>query len=382
MSVIRRREFITLLGGAAAAWPFAARAEQAERMRRIGVLSGFAENDPEMKARLAALRQGLEGLGWSEGRNIKIDYRWGAGDPGRQRAYAAELVASKPDVIFATPSSVLAAVQRETRTIPVVFAQIPDPVGAGFVASLAHPGGNITGFALFEFAIGAKWLELLKQIAPSVTRAAVIYDPVTPSAIGFLPMIEAAGRSSRVDVFTYSVHDTAEIERVINAFAAEPNGGLIPVASALIANKRDFIISLAHRHRSELTQLVRIDTSHRQSGREQGTDDATLVTAARLKANCGDCERVQPCDQLGPAGGVVTHRKEPALRQHHHVQAVLRHVNAAIGKLFHLRIPSLLMRARAQATVRVWKNRLEHQAHSRFNFRDGCGLPVVTEVGL
>ena len=248
MPDLRRREFITLLGGAAA-WPLAVRAEQAERMRRIGVLSGFAENDPEMKARLAALRQGLEGLGWSEGRNIKIDYRWGAGDPGRQQAYAAELVASKPDVIFATPSSVLAAVQRETRTIPVVFAQIPDPVGAGFVASLAHPGGNITGFALFEFAIGAKWLELLKQIAPSVTRAAVIYDPVTPSAIGFLPIIEAAGRSSGLDVFTYSVHDPAEIERVINAFAAEPNGGLIPVPSALIANKRDFIISLAHRHR-------------------------------------------------------------------------------------------------------------------------------------
>ena len=246
---LQRREFITLLGGAVVAWPFAVRAQQTEGVRRIGVLSGFAENDPEMKARLAALRQGLEGLGWSEGRNIKIDYRWGAGDPGRQRAYAAELVASKPDVIFATPSSVLAAVQRETRTIPVVFAQIPDPVGAGFVASLAHPGGNITGFALFEFAIGAKWLELLKQIAPSVTRAAVICDPVTPSAIGFLPMIEAAGRSSGVDVFTYSVHDTAEIERVINAFAAEPNGGLIPVASALIANKRDFIISLAHRHR-------------------------------------------------------------------------------------------------------------------------------------
>ena len=131
----------------------------------------------------------------------------------------------------------------------------------------------------------------------------------------------------------------------------------------------------------ELTKLVRVDTSHRQSGREQGTDDATLVTAARLEANCGDCERAQPCDQLDPAGGVVTHRKEPPLRQHYDVQAVLRHVNAAIGKLFHLRIPSLLMRARAQATVRVWKKRLEHQAHSRSNFRDGCGLPVATEVG-
>jgi putative ABC transport system substrate-binding protein len=167
----------------------------------------------------------------------------------RARAYAAELVASQPDVIFVAPSAALAAVQRATRTIPIVFAQISDPVGAGFVASLAHPGGNITGFALFEFAIGAKWLELLKQIAPSVTRVAAIYDPATPSAHGFLPMIEAAGRSFGVDVFTDAVHDTTEIERVINTFAAEPNGGLIPVASALIAVQRDFVISLANRHR-------------------------------------------------------------------------------------------------------------------------------------
>jgi putative ABC transport system substrate-binding protein len=178
-----------------------------------------------------------------------MDYHWAADDPVRQRAHAAELVAAKPDVIVASPSSVLAAVQRETRTIPVVFAQITDPVGGGFVASLAHPGGNITGFAAFEFAIGAKWLELLKQMAPSVTRVAVIYDPVTPNAAGFLPMIEAAGRSLGVDVFTYSVHNTAEIERVIDAFAAEPNGGLIPLASALIGNKRDFILSLTQRHR-------------------------------------------------------------------------------------------------------------------------------------
>jgi ABC-type uncharacterized transport system substrate-binding protein len=247
---VKRREFITLLGGGAAvAWPLAARAQQGGPVRRVGVLLSASETDPEAQARVAALRQGLQELGWSEGRNITIDYRWGAGDPGRQRAYAAEFVASNPDVIFATPSSALAAVQRETRTIPVVFAQINDPVGAGFVASLARPGGNITGFASFEFAIGAKWLELLKQIAPSVTRVAVIYDPVTPSATGFLPMIEAAGRSSGVEVFTYSVRDTAEIERVLDAFAAEPNGGLIPVASALIANKRDFIISLAQRYR-------------------------------------------------------------------------------------------------------------------------------------
>jgi putative ABC transport system substrate-binding protein len=245
---MKRREFITMLGGAAA-WPLAARAQQRGTVRRIGVLLSTSETDQEGQTRVAALQRGLQELGWTEGRNIKIDYRWAAGDPGRARAYAAELVAAKPDVIFAAPSSVLAAVQRETRTIRVVFAQVSDPVGAGFVASLAHPGGNITGFALYEFAIGAKWLELLKQIAPSVTRAAVIYDPVTPAATGFLPMIEAAGRSSGVDVFTSSVHDTAEIERVLNAFAAQPNGGLIPVPSLLIASQRDFIISLAHRHR-------------------------------------------------------------------------------------------------------------------------------------
>ena len=167
------------------------------------------------------------------------------------RAYAAELVALHPDVIFAGPSSALAAVQRATRTIQVVFAQIADPVGAGFVASLAHPGGNITGFALFEFAIGAKWLELLKQIAPSVTRAAVVYDPASPNSAGFLPMIEAAGRSLGVKCLRPSVSYAvlADLERVINAFAAEPNGGLIPVPSLLTAVKRDFIISLANRHR-------------------------------------------------------------------------------------------------------------------------------------
>jgi ABC-type uncharacterized transport system substrate-binding protein len=244
---VRRREFITLLGGAGAAWPLAARGQQPGTVRRIGVLLALSETDTEGQMQAAALRQGLQELGWTEGRNIKIDYRWTAGDPRRARAYAADLVALKPDVIFAAPSSALGPVQRETRTIPVVFAQIADPVGAGFVASLAHPGGNITGFALFEFSIGAKWLELLKQIAPSVTRVAAIYDPATPNATGYLPMIEAAGRSFGVDVFAYSVHDTAETERVIDTFAAQPNGGLITIPSALIGNKRDFIISLANR---------------------------------------------------------------------------------------------------------------------------------------
>ena len=170
----------------------------------------------------------VHALGWTEGLNIKIDYRWSAGDPGRARAYAAELVALNPEVIFAAPSSALAPVQRETRTIPVVFAQIADPVGAGFVSSLARPGGNITGFALFEFAIGAKWLELLKQIAPSVTRVAVIYDPATPNATGFLPMIEAAGRSFGVDVCAYSVRDTADAYRRAGLYAGRILKGAKP----------------------------------------------------------------------------------------------------------------------------------------------------------
>jgi putative tryptophan/tyrosine transport system substrate-binding protein len=246
---MRRRQFITLVGGGAAAWPLVARAQQTDHLRRLGVLITATEADVEAQARVAALKLGLLEHGWVEGRNLEIDYRWGGGDPGRLRAYAAELMALNPDVIFAAPSAALAAVQRATRTIPIVFAQVSDPVGAGFVASLAHPGGNITGFALFEFAIGAKWLELLKQIAPSVSRVAVIYDPATPSATGFLPLIEAAGRSFGVDIFVHSVRDTSEIESAISGLTAQPNGGLIALSSPLITGKRDLIISLANRNR-------------------------------------------------------------------------------------------------------------------------------------
>jgi len=245
---MRRRKFIASVGGAAA-WPLVARAQQSDRMRRLGVLISTAEADAEGQARVAALRLGLLEHGWVEDRNLEIHYRWGSADPNRIRAYAAELTALNPDVIFAAPSAPLAEVQRATRTIPVVFAQVSDPVGAGFVRSLAHPGGNITGFALFEFAVGAKWLEPLKQIAPSVTRAAVIYDPATPSATGFLPLIQAAGRSSGVDVDVHSVHDTGEIEGVINALAKEPNAGLIAIASPVVTEKREFIVSLANRSR-------------------------------------------------------------------------------------------------------------------------------------
>jgi putative ABC transport system substrate-binding protein len=207
-------------------------------------MSGAMEVDPEAQARVGALRQGLKELGWVEGRNLVIDFRWGGTDVGRMRIYATELVALNPDVVFAAPSAALAQMQRITRTVPIVFAQVSDPVRSGFVASLAHPGGNITGFALYEFALGAKWLELLKQIAPSVTRIAVIYDPATPSAAGFLPLIEAAGRSLGVDVFVYTVHEPSEIERIIDAFAAEPNGGLIAIPSLAVGAQRDFIVSV------------------------------------------------------------------------------------------------------------------------------------------
>jgi putative tryptophan/tyrosine transport system substrate-binding protein len=246
---MKRREFISLLG-ATAALPLAARAQQGERMLRIGVLMNLAERDPEGQARIGALREGLAKLGWTEGRELQIEYRWFAGDPDRARAYAAELVKLKPEVIFAGATPSVAALQRETRSVPIVFAQVADPVGAGFVASLARPGGNITGFASFEYAIAAKWLELLKQVAPRVTRVAVIYDPTNPETKEYLPVIEAAARSSfGVQVSISVVRNAAEIERAIEEFAREPSGGLLPLPSPLMAVHRDLIISLAVRHR-------------------------------------------------------------------------------------------------------------------------------------
>jgi len=245
---MRRREIIKSIVSLAVAWPLTARAQQPAQVRRLGVMvSGATEADVEGQARVAALKLGLLERGWVEGNNLKIDYRWPGADTSKMRVYAAELVSLNPDVIFAAPSAALAEVQRATRTIPVVFVQVADPVGAGFVASLAHPAGNITGFALFEYGVGAKWLELLKQIAPSVSRVAVIYDPATPSATGFLPLIEAASRSSGVDVFAHSVRSTTEIESVITTFAAGPNGGIIALPSAIITAQRNLVISLANR---------------------------------------------------------------------------------------------------------------------------------------
>jgi putative ABC transport system substrate-binding protein len=244
---MRRREFITLLCGTAV-WPLAARAQQRERVRRIGVLMPYAATDPQVQARIRALLQGLQQLGWSDGSNIKIDYRWSAGNEDDTRKQAAELVALTPDVIFASGSTGVGPMQRATRTIPIVFALVPDPVGAGFVDSLAQPGGNITGFTSYDYGLGAKWLELLKEIAPSVTRVAVVRDPAITSGIGLWGAIQSVSPSFGVELRPVDVRDAGEIERALVAFARIKNGGLIATGSAATIAHRDLIISLAARH--------------------------------------------------------------------------------------------------------------------------------------
>ena len=248
-SYIRRRKFLTtLLGGAAATWPLAARAQQGERMRRIGVLMNLTADDPEASARVTALAQGLQQLGWTVGRNLQIDYRWGAADADRGRRYAAELVALAPDVILAVGSTAVAALQQGA--VPIVFVNVTDPVGAGYVASLAQPGGHVTGFTSFEYAISAKWLELLKEIAPRVTRAAVIRSTAAgPAGPAQFAVIQAAAPSFGVEVRPVGVHDAPEIERAVTAFARSSNGGLIVTASNSAAVHRKLIIALAARHR-------------------------------------------------------------------------------------------------------------------------------------
>ena len=247
---MQRREFITLLGGAAVAWPLAARAQQADRMRRVGVLWNRAADDPEGQARLAAFLQGLQELGWTDGRNMRIDYRWAAGDADRFRTYAAELVALAPDVILASASQSVAALLQTTRTVPIVFANVIDPVGAGFVARLARPGGNATGFTLFEYSLSGKWLELFKEIAPNLTRIAILRDTATSAGIGQFAVIQAmAPPSFGVELSPIDVRDAGEIERDVAAFARESNGGLIVTASSGAIVHRELIIMLAARHR-------------------------------------------------------------------------------------------------------------------------------------
>ena len=245
---IRRREFIFTLGGAAAAWPLAARAQQGEQMRRIGVLMNLSENDPEAEELVAAFREGLAQLGWIDGRNVRIDYRWSAGDLDRIRRYAAELVALPPEIILAYGGSTVGPLQQVTRTVPIVFVEVIDPVGAGFVMGLARPGGNTTGFSLFEFGIAGKWLELLKQITPHMTRAVVIRDPSSPGGGGQVGAIQALAPSLRVEVTSVGLRDAGEIERAVTV-AREANGGLIVTVSPLATVNRELIITLAAQHR-------------------------------------------------------------------------------------------------------------------------------------
>jgi putative ABC transport system substrate-binding protein len=244
---IGRRELIAALG-VAAAWPLAARAQQSERMRRIGILFHLAESDPEAQTRLTALVQGLKELGWIDGRNVRLDLRWGSGDEERYRRYAAELVALAPDLIIGTTSPVVAALQRATSKVPILFVGAIDPVGAGHVASLARPGGNITGFALFEYAIGAKWLELLKEIVPGVTRAAVLRDPTIASGVGQFAAIQAVGPIG-IELSVIGLHDASAIEQAVAAFARSSNGGLVVTASPFGANHPDVITTLAARYK-------------------------------------------------------------------------------------------------------------------------------------
>jgi len=246
---VRRREFITLLGSGAAAWPLAARAQQGERMRRVGVLTNLAENDPQGKSRIAAFVQGLQQLGWTDGRNVRIETRWAPADAERFRTYAAGLVALEPDVVLGTNSAAVAALQQATRSIPIVFVTVADPVGAGLVDSLARPGGNATGFILFEYGISAKWIELLKHIAPGVTRAVVLRDPAIAAGIGQFGAIQAVAPSFGVEVSPVNVRDAGEIERAVTAFARSPNGGLIQTASPSATFHRELIIKLAALHR-------------------------------------------------------------------------------------------------------------------------------------
>jgi ABC-type uncharacterized transport system substrate-binding protein len=245
---MKRREFITLLGGAAAALPLAARAQQADRIARIGVLMNLSESDPEAQGLVAAFRDGLAKLGWIDGRNVRLDYRWSAGDFDRIRKYAAELVALAPDVILAYGGSTVGPLQQVSRTVAIVFVEVIDPVGAGFVASLSRPGGNATGFSLFEFGISGKWLELLKQVAPRVTRAVVIRDPSSPGGGGQLGALQAVAPSFGVEVTPVGLRDAGEIERAIVA-ARDTNAGLIVTVSPLATVHRELIITLAARHK-------------------------------------------------------------------------------------------------------------------------------------
>jgi putative ABC transport system substrate-binding protein len=245
---VGRREFIALLGGAAVAWPLTARAQQLDGMRRVSVLTG-ADDSAAARARYTIFVQALQQLGWTEGRNVRIDYRWGGGDANTISKHAAELAALAPDVILTTGGPATERLLQATRNVPIVFVIVPDPVGSGFVDSLSRPGGNATGFMQFEYSLSGKWLELLKEIAPAATRAAILWDPAIPAGIGQFAVIQSVAPSLRVEVIPVSVHDASNLERAIASFARSGNGGMIVSASALAFVHRELIITLAARHR-------------------------------------------------------------------------------------------------------------------------------------
>ena len=258
---IGRREFISAIGGATVAWPLATRAQQPEQMRRISVLMNVAADDPEGPSRLAVFQQALQQLGWSEGHNVRIDIRFGANDVDHDRTYATELAALAPDVILAGGTLGVSALQRVTHTIPIVFVGVSDPVGAGLVDTLARPGGNVTGFMLFEYSSSGKWLELLKEIMPRLTRAAVLRDSANPAGIAQFGAIQAAAQSLGVEMNPIGIRDAGEIERAVAAFAHSANGGLIVTPGASDSVHRDLIIALAARHKLPAVYGFRFDVT-------------------------------------------------------------------------------------------------------------------------
>jgi len=246
---MRRREFIKVIAGSVAAWPLIAHAQQAEQMRRVGILMNRSESDAEGQARLAAFKQAFEQLGWKEGRNIRIDIRYGEDKVDLERKYAGELVALAPDVILASGTMSVTALQALNRTIPIVFAAVADPVGAGFVESMARPGGNATGFMIYEYSLGAKFLELLREIAPNVKRVAVLRDPTNPALLATFGAVRGAAQLLGVEVSVIDTRDPGDIERGVAAFARSPNGGLIVMTGARAAAYGDLIIGLAARYK-------------------------------------------------------------------------------------------------------------------------------------
>jgi putative tryptophan/tyrosine transport system substrate-binding protein len=244
---VKRRAFITLLGGAAA-WPLAARGQQPDRMRRVGVLTSSSADDLATQARLAAFQQGLQQLGWTDGHNVRTDYRWAAGDADNLHRYAGELVKLEPDVILANGSAAVALLLQATRAVPIVFTDVPDPIGAGFVDGMARPGRNVTGFMLFEYGMSGKWLELLKQIAPDVSQVAVLRDPSMTAGVGQFAAIQAVAPLMRVELRPVDVRDAPEIERALLMFAGGSNSGLIVTSSPSAARHRDLIVRLAAKH--------------------------------------------------------------------------------------------------------------------------------------